>query len=228
MCEFSQKLAAWLDSELLESEAAEMERHLAGCAQCRGRLDAYRQASDAFERYSNAYGDVALSAKPGRRSVRPARAIYGAAAIAAILVAFFLLTARTRRSQERTRVEIIGRAADASQPVQRAQKEPERQPAPVAPPRATPRLEKSKGTAYVSNATAGRRLEAQRPEENTNSLPGPPAVEIAIPADAIFPPGAVPAGMSFTTDITMASDGSAEQIRLRPQLTEFERRPDQR
>lgn len=227
MCEFSQRLAAWLDSELPEGEAAEMDRHLAGCAQCRGRLDAYRQASDAFEAYCNACGDLALSAKPGRRSVRPARAIYGATAIAAILVAFFLLTARTRQSQERTRVEIDS-AAGASQPVQTAQKEPERQSAPVARPRATPRLEKSKGTAYVSNATPGRRLGAQRPEENTNSLPGPPAVEIAIPADAIFPPGAVPAGMSFTTDITMASDGSAEQIRLRPQLTEFERRPNQR
>ena len=73
-----------------------------------------------------------------------------------------------------------------------------------------------------------RQIEAPPPQEDTNSLPGAPAVEIAIPADAIFPPGAVPAGVSFTADVTMASDGSAEQIRLRPQLTEFEMRGNQR
>jgi putative zinc finger protein len=226
MCEFSERLVAWLDDELAEGETAEMERHLAGCAQCRGRLAAYRQASDAFESYSNAYGDIALSARPGRRSVRPARAIYGAAAIAAIVVAFFLLTARTRRSQEHTRVE-IGSAAGVSQPVQTAQEETARQSAAVAPLTAAGR-EKSKGAAYMSHAAPDRRLEAQHPEEKTDSLPGAPAVEIAIPADAIFPPGAVPPGVDFTADVTMASDGSAQQIRLRPQLTEFQRRGTQR
>jgi hypothetical protein len=49
-------------------------------------------------------------------------------------------------------------------------------------------------------------------------------VEIAIPADAIFPPGAVPEGFSFAADVTIAPDGSAQQIGLRLQLAEFERR----
>lgn len=202
MCEFSKRLVAWLDGELGEDEAVEMERHLAGCAQCRGRLDAYRQTSDAFEAYCNAYGDAAQSVKRGRAPVRRAPAIYGAAAIAAAVAAFFLFTARTPQPQERGPVE-IGSAASSSEPVAIAQKE-------------------------MSNAAAARRMEAPGIEENTGSLDGAAAVEIAIPADAIFPPGAVPAGVNFTADVTMASDGSAEQIRLRPQLTEFERKGAQR
>jgi len=227
MCEFSQRLVAWLDGELPEGEAAKMDRHLAECAQCRGQLDAYRQASDAFEAYSNAYGDAALSAKPGRISMGPAGAVSAAAAVAATVAAFFLFTARIRHSPIRTPAE-IGSTTAASQPVQTAQKEPARQLAAVAPLRATPHVEKSKGAARVSHPVPDQRSEAPRSQENTNLLPGAPAVEIAIPADAIFPPGAVPAGVSFTADVTLASDGSAEQIRLRPQLTEFEKRGNQR
>jgi len=201
MCEFSERLVAWLDGELGEGEAAEMERHLAECAQCRGRLDGYRQASDAFEAYCNAYGDAALSVKRGRPSVRRARSIYAAGAIAAAVAAFLIVAT--------------------------AQQEPERH-APDASLTAAAPTEKSTETAYVSKAAPDLRIEALRPEENVDSLGGAAAVEIDIPADAIFPPGAVPAGVGFAADVTMASDGSAEQIRLRPQLTEFQRRGTQR
>jgi hypothetical protein len=226
MCEFSQRLVAWLDGELPEGEAAKIECHLGECTQCRGRIDAYRQASDAFEAYSNACADAA-SAKPGRISMRPARAVSAAAAIAAMVAAFFLFTPRIRHSSVRTSAE-IGSTTAASQRVQTAQQEPARQLAAVAPLRATPHVEKSKGAERISHPVPDQRSEALRPQENTNLLPGAAAVEIAIPADAIFPPGAVPAGVSFTADVTMASDGSAEQIRLRPQLTEFETRGAQR
>jgi len=227
MCEFSQKLVAWLDGELPEGEAAKTERHLRECMQCRGQLDAYRQASDAFETYSSACADAAASAKRGRISMRPARAVSAAAAIAATVAAFFLFTARIGRSPLRTPAE-IGSAAGASQPVQMAQEESARRPAGVSPPRATPHVGKSRGAERISHPVPDRRTEASRSQENTNLFPGAPAVEIAIPADAIFPPGAVPAGVSFTADVTMASDGSAEQIRLRPQLPEFEMKGAQR
>jgi hypothetical protein len=49
-----------------------------------------------------------------------------------------------------------------------------------------------------------------------------PHVEIAIPADAMFPPGAAPPGMSFAADLTISADGSAERLGLRPRLAEFE------
>ncbi|HXR10297.1 MAG TPA: anti-sigma factor [Candidatus Acidoferrales bacterium] len=231
MCEFSQRLIAWLDGELPEGEAAKMERHLGECAQCRGQLDAYRQASDAFEAYSNACADAAMSAKSakrGRRSLRPAQAVSAAAAIAAMVATFFLFTARVRHSAVVGTAAEIGSTTAASQPVHTAQQEPARQLAAVAPPGVTPQVVKSKGAERISHPAPDRRTEAPRPQENTNLLPGAPAVEISIPADAIFPPGAVPAGVSFTADVTMASDGSTEQIRLRPQLTEFERKGAQR
>jgi hypothetical protein len=63
----------------------------------------------------------------------------------------------------------------------------------------------------------------------SSSLPSPPepAVEIAIPGDAMFPPGAVPEGMNFIADVTLAPDGSTERLRLRPRLAGFERRQSQ-
>lgn len=193
MCEFSQRLVAWLDGELPEGEAAKIARHLAQCTQCRGQLAAYRQASAGFEAYSNKYGDMALHVEPSRTSRRATRAMHaaaGAAAIAAGITLFFLASAPLP-SPLRTLAE-NGSARAGSLAVQTAQKEP----ATVAPASELPASEA--------------------------------AVEIAIPADDIFPPGAVPAGVSFTADVTMASDGSAEQIRLRPQLTEFETKGAQR
>ncbi len=204
-----------------------MERHLGECAQCRGQLDAYRQASDGFEAYGNAYADAAMSAKPGRRSMRPGRAV-SAAAIAAMVAAVFLFTPRTRHSAVAGTAAESGSTAAALQPVQTAQKEPEKQLAAVAAPRAAVRVEESKGAGRISHPVPDRRTASPQPQENASLLPGAPAVEISVPADAIFPPGAIPEGVSFTADVTMASDGSAEQIRLRPQLTEFERNGAQR
>jgi len=42
------------------------------------------------------------------------------------------------------------------------------------------------------------------------------AIQIAIPASAMFPPGAVPEGLTFIADVTIAADGSAQRLRLRP------------
>jgi hypothetical protein len=41
------------------------------------------------------------------------------------------------------------------------------------------------------------------------------AVQIAIPAEALFPPGALPKGMNFIAELRIAPDGSVSQIRLR-------------
>jgi hypothetical protein len=48
-------------------------------------------------------------------------------------------------------------------------------------------------------------------------------IQIAFPADEMFPPGAVPEGMHFVADVTISPDGSAERLRLRPRLAGFER-----
>jgi anti-sigma factor RsiW len=41
------------------------------------------------------------------------------------------------------------------------------------------------------------------------------AVQIAIPAEAMFPPGAMPKGMNFIAELSIAPDGSVKQVRLR-------------
>ena len=41
------------------------------------------------------------------------------------------------------------------------------------------------------------------------------AIQIAIPADAMFPPGAVPNGMNLSAELIIAPDGSVKQVRLR-------------
>jgi hypothetical protein len=40
-------------------------------------------------------------------------------------------------------------------------------------------------------------------------------VQIAIPAEAMFPPGAAPNEMNFIAELTIAADGSVQQVRLR-------------
>ena len=41
------------------------------------------------------------------------------------------------------------------------------------------------------------------------------AIEIAIPAEALFPPGAMPEGVNFIADLRIGPDGSVKQVRLR-------------
>ena len=43
-----------------------------------------------------------------------------------------------------------------------------------------------------------------------------PSIEIAIPADAIFAPGALPPGVTFTADLSIGGDGSPRILRVQP------------
>jgi hypothetical protein len=46
--------------------------------------------------------------------------------------------------------------------------------------------------------------------------PAQPAVQIAIPAETMLPPGALPQGMNFIAELSIGPDGSVERVRLRP------------
>ncbi|PYU26163.1 MAG: hypothetical protein DMG32_10355 [Acidobacteria bacterium] len=217
MCDFSGKLTAWLDRELSASDAADVGRHLRLCAECRGRVEAYGQVSRAFEAYCDAYCEDVLASRPRRQLSRRTLTVSAVAAVAAAVAALFLFASpgRVRLSLARTpalkatssiisesATQVAAQAQSASPSVQNL-----------------PELERR-------HAAEPTRRAAPRPRfAQTHWPPAPPAVEIAIPADAIFPPGAAPEGVSFAADVTIAPDGSAQQIRLRPQLTEFERRP---
>jgi hypothetical protein len=42
------------------------------------------------------------------------------------------------------------------------------------------------------------------------------AVQITIPAETMFAPGAIPEGMNFVAELSIGPDGSVERLRLRP------------
>jgi len=96
MCDLEAKLTAWLDGELASGEAADVERHVQCCVQCRDRVEAYRQVSAAFEGYCDAYSEGVLAPQHRRKASRPTMAISAAAALAAAVAALFLIAPRPR------------------------------------------------------------------------------------------------------------------------------------
>ncbi len=207
MCECSRKLIARMDRELPEAEAREVERHLATCSECRDRVAAYKTVSSELD----AYCDAALAASARRGMPRWAPAACVAAAVVAG-VALFVALPRTRVSPpafhqpSQTAVAALPAAG------------PEEVPSVASRlPKVHPR--RAAATAQLPNGNRGL---AQT--QDASFLPNGPAIEIAFPADDMFPPGAVPEGMHFVADVTIGPDGSAERLRLRPRLAGFQRR----
>jgi hypothetical protein len=209
MCDFSGKLIAWLDHELPAEKAAEVERHLADCSECRSGVDAYKRVSGEFD----AYCDAAIASNARRGVPRWAPVVLGAGAAAA-LVALFLAMPQTRvespafhRPQTvvaASPVIVTNGLAVSISPAQRVHRRRAVAPASI----------QIGSSASVQN-------------QNAYLQPDEPMIQIAIPADEMFPPGAVPEGMHFVADVTIAADGSAERLRLRPRLAGFERRTTQ-
>lgn len=195
MCEFSEKLIAWFDRELPAGEAANVERHVRVCTECRNQLGAYQQVSAAFEGYC----DAVMASKVRRRVPRWVLAVSGAAAVAAAL--FLVLPHARLRSPRATALA----TADGLPLVLEAERLPA---APVGPAVLVKKVHRRKVVSSAPQQDAVR--------QDVTWLPEEPAIQIAIPAEAMFPPGAVPEGVSFKADLTIAADGSAQRLRLRP------------
>lgn len=209
MCDFSGKLIAWLDRELSADEAAEVERHMGSCSKCRSDVDAYKRVSGEFE----AYCDEAVGSNLRGEAIHWLPVVSATGAVAAAL-ALFLVWPRTPVQPPTFDSPQV--AVAVSSPAG----------AMVLPARGSRihRVHRQQLATplNVQNATSA-------PAENQNAYmpPGEPVIQIAIPADEMFPPGAVPEGIHFSADLAIAADGSAERLRLRPQLTAFERRTTQ-
>jgi hypothetical protein len=209
MCDFSGKLIAWLDHELPPEEAAEVERHFSGCSECRSDVDAYKRVSGEFDEYCDAA--IASSTRPAVSRWAPV--VLGAGAVAA-LVALFV-------AMPRARVEPPAfhplRASEAAPLVAVA----------VPVPASVSSIQRILRRRAVTPASIQNGNSAPAQNQNAYLLPDEPMIQIAIPADEMFPPGAVPEGMHFVADLTIAADGSAERLRLRARLAGFERRTTQ-
>jgi hypothetical protein len=207
MCELSGKLIAWLDRELSVEETAEVERHLAGCSECRSGVDAYKRVSGEFD----AYCDATVASNVPREAPRWTPVAIAAGALAA----FVALLLAMPRARVEAPVSHSSQVAMAASPAAAAAAVP----AAIRP--TMPRVHRRPAAPTVSV-----RNQDSSPLQNQNSyfLPDGPMIQIAIPADEMFPPGAVPEGIHFVADLTIAADGSAERLSLRPRLASYERR----
>lgn len=181
MCEYSGRLIAWLDQELSDQElsdqelpgdeATNVEWHVAHCAECRKAVSAYEEVSGAFL----VCYEAAMSPPPRRRM--KAWIASGVAAAAAIVALILLAQPRLERLS---------------------------MPLPSAPH--APAMAFEKFVPPLQLATAVRpqrevRAPIHPPRIAQRWIAQEPVVEVALPADALFPPGAVPQGFSFIAEV---------------------------
>jgi anti-sigma factor RsiW len=145
----------------------------------------------AYEQVSNTfdvYCDAVVAAKTRRRVPRWVP-VLASAAVAAVVM--FLAFSRTHVEPPPVLIPTITAASVAL-------------PAP-------PELESA------PRKTIHRRRRAVAPVQVRAAKwqPMETAVQIAIPAEAMFPPGAMPKGMNFIAELSIAPDGSVKQVRLR-------------
>ena len=143
---------------------------------------------DAYEEMSRSFAAYCDAAMEGktRRRLPHWAPVLASAAAAAALLLLVFQPASVKQTPVRPRV------ADAS-------------PAIVleTAPRAVKRVHRRHAIAPMKTPNANWAL----PE---------PAIQIAIPVEAMFPPGAVPEGITFVAEVSMAADGSVQGLRLQP------------
>jgi hypothetical protein len=167
MCNFSGKLIAWIDRELTEAEAVDVEQHVRQSAECRRAAGSYQEISDAF---LDAFLDGHVAATQGKPTRSPLRWVAVAGGLAAAILLASVL----------------------------AQPRPETLPAPPQAPHAPAiAFEKTPARVVVARAHHAPAPKPIRPQWVVVD----PTVEVALPADALFPPGAVPPGFSFIADV---------------------------
>lgn len=209
MCECSGKLIAWLDRELPAEEAAELERHVEDCAECRVQVDAYKRLTTEIDFYCDE--TLASSARP---AANPWTAVAASAGAAAALIALLFVWPSASVQPLPSFPAPVAQEAVVVSPAP-AESAP---PAPIRPVRkvARPEIASPEQVRETEPGSARNRIAYDPPQE--------PVIQISIPAEEVFPPGAVPPGMHFVADVTIAPDGSAERMSLHPRLAGFERR----
>jgi hypothetical protein len=192
MCDFKVNLIAWMDGEVPARESALVEQHLANCAECRQRASAYEAASRDLKAYFVMATRFGQPVRPISRTHRWLPYVAGVAA--ALAIAYIYLPRSNQQSPVPSTVAVAVAPTPVEVPAAKAQANgaPVHRLVPVAKRR--PALQ---GNAYIPESAASV-----------------PAIRIAIPADAVFPPGAVPDGFAYIA--SLAADGSIQQLGLQP------------
>ena len=187
MCEMNLRLVIWMDGELPGDEAAAVEQHVQACASCRQRVSDYRSASSDFATYYS----TATQPRPKAQSPRKLPRWIPFAAAAAVVVTLLMLP----RAKEQ---------APPAVPAARVIT-----PLAIGPTAAT--AEQAQPTTSASKRRPAPRRSHLLHEDWAI---GQPAIQIAIPAEAMFPPGAVPEGIAYIANVSFAPDGSVQGFRL--------------
>jgi hypothetical protein len=217
MCEFSEKLIAYLDRELSEEDSVIVEQHGRRCAECRREVEIYRTLNEMIDTFCEA-AILAVPKKRQRATPRVGRAVLlGTAAVAAaVLLVVLAMPVRRFLWMDSPVANTVPPTTLHSAPIPSLalEKTPVVQTATAQTPRPTrkPRLSRQAGVVSTSR------------KRNESLWPDQAPVYVAIPADALFPPGALPEGVGFVADVNLRPDGSAQRLRLQPQLVGFQRR----
>jgi hypothetical protein len=147
-----------------------------------------REQADSFRKVSDAFAlYIRDAASLPARSNRRWFLVPAAVAAAAILAVFLL----TPRQIPNVHTEVTPRASQV----------------PSIPQNAAVTVAKA-ALLHVHH----RRI--QKPA--TPWTPAEPTIQVLIPADALFPPGALPEGVGFVADFRFAADGSSSGLISRP------------
>ena len=198
MCEYARKLVAYLDHELSADEALALELHLQGCQRCREQMFEYRQVSATFNDY------CAAMATAGTQRLKQRRVPLWTAAAAVLLLATLGAVIQRVPRQTLSPTNVPALASQVALPTQVT---------------ARPRSE----TLPTTTKSIHRRHRTRPALPATeNWLPSEPSIQVAIPADAVFPPGAVPDGVSFTAVVNIGLDGSAQPVHFHQRMSGLE------
>jgi hypothetical protein len=211
MCEFSNRLICFLDHELPAEEAMKVELHLETCDECRGQLSVYAKISREVDSFCHeALGVNASNGEPNWVSLKIAAGV-----TAAGVLALFLAWPRALVTPPQIQVP-LSTAANFPASTRVAM------PAPVPSARHVHRQRGGGGEPGIARVQSENAL----PDHTATGYfaSEEPIIQIAIPADDLYPPGAVPEGINFVADVAIRADASGREMQLRPQLTGFERR----
>src|SRR5215469_13680001 len=94
MCEYSKRLVAWMDGELAESEAAEVEQHVRACPACGKCVSACEEICREFAAYYAAFTQTRPVARRQKVSGWVPMAASVAAVAAMLVIAFMTRSAK--------------------------------------------------------------------------------------------------------------------------------------
>jgi hypothetical protein len=222
MCDDSKRLIAWMDGELGESEAAEVEQHVKTCAACRECVASYEAASRQFASYYIATTQARVKPIAKHRAPMWVPVVTAVAAVAAMLaIAFVVRTAKQAPTIQQAAAapakSNAGMEPLVVHPLVKQDGTADKEITKAAFPQGLrPRIARVRSGTAESHALIQNVSGAGSRSAKTEWAMAEPAIQIAIPADAMFPPGAVPEGVTYIANVSLGGSASVQGLGIQP------------